>query len=237
MRVFAFASLWVLLLCAPAMASAQSAAASSTDDIIEVVETLCIDTGLDATKAWMAATDAGWVKVPTSVIDPYIWGIKPHYRVGARAQDGSGFLLILSAQGQITAEQRRRFYGGLVTEGSPVKPGVVLSYPFMQEPSDSIGGRNCRLDGNVDDPYSLRDRVEALEINSAGFQLEFDEEAYGEGPDTGKYKHNTSWSAPDALMNLSIGKMREDGSYPFSLSLGSAIAIDSEPSSYIVKID
>lgn len=237
MRFSAFASVWILLLCAPEMANAQSAAASSTDEIIEAVETLCIDTELNATKAWMAATDAGWVRVPTSVIDPYIWGIKPHYRVGARAQDGSGFLLILSAQGQITAEQRRRFNGGLVTEGSPVKPGVMLSYPFMQEPSESIGSRRCGLDGNVDDPYSLRDRVEAIEIDGAGFQLKFDDEAYGKGPDIGKYKHNTTWSAKDVLMNLSIGKMSEDGSYPFSLSLGSGIPMDSEPSSYIVKVE
>lgn len=237
MRFARVAPALMVLLCASVTAHAQTAGASSTDDIIEAVQSLCLDTGLNATKAWKAATDAGWVKVPRSVIDPHLWGIKPHYRVGTTSQDGPGLLLILSAQGQITSDQRRRFQGGLITEGSPVKRGVALSNPLMTEPSDTIGTKDCRLEGKTEDPYSLRNHIEALEINGAPFKQDFDHWAFGEGPDIGKYKHNTRWEAPNAVINLGIGKMGDDGSYPFSLILGSRIPIDSEPSSYLVKVD
>ncbi|MFT5932620.1 hypothetical protein [Hyphomonas sp.] len=92
MRFLLVASL--LLLSALETADAQNAAdvrnVSSADEIIEVVQTFCLDTGLNATKAWTAATDAGWVKVPTSVIDPHIWGTKPYHRAGVRSPDGAG---------------------------------------------------------------------------------------------------------------------------------------------------
>jgi len=126
---------------------------------------------------------------------------------------------------------------GLITESDPVKPGIMISNPFMTEPSNAAGVKDCRVDGRVDDPYILRDRVEGLEIDGKLFQHQFYHEARGKGPDIGKSKRNSNLKAGDFIMNVSIGKMADDGSYDFVLSIGSGIQMESEPSSYLVKIE
>ncbi|MFT5932621.1 MAG: hypothetical protein ACI93G_001712 [Hyphomonas sp.] len=122
---------------------------------------------------------------------------------------------------------------GLITESDPVKPGIMISNPFMTEPSNAAGVKDCR----VDDPYILRDRVEGLEIDGKLFQHQFDHEARGKGPDIGKSKRNSNLKVGDFIMNVSIGKMADDGSCDFVLSIGSGIQMESEPSSYLVKIE
>ncbi|WP_340693613.1 hypothetical protein [Hyphomonas sp.] len=211
--------------------------AASADDVVETFQSFCLVTDGDATDAWTAATDSGWTKVPTVQFDPYIWGIKPYHRVGLASPDSPGLILILTAEGQVTSDHRRRFRAGLVTEGSPIQPDTLLKNPLALPKPDLIGGKGCTLVGNIIDAYRLRDLVGALRINDQPFKFGRNSARIGDGPDRGKSMHNTFWTTPDAVMNLSVGDASADGVVRFELVIGSGIVLNSPPSSYLVKAD
>lgn len=211
--------------------------AASADDVVETFQSFCLDTDGDATDAWTVATDSGWTKVPAVQFDPYIWGIKPYHRVGLASPDSPGLILILTAEGQVTSDHRRRFRAGLVTEGSPIEPETLLKSPIPLPIPNLIGGKACILVGITDDPYRLRDLVGALLNDDQPFKFGRNHARTGDGPDRGKFMHNTYWKAPDVVMNLSVGDASADGVVRFELNISSGVVLNSPSSSYLVKAD
>ncbi|MBD3770564.1 MAG: hypothetical protein IE925_10480 [Rhodobacterales bacterium] len=233
-------SFWLLCL-ATMIASAQvpddlEGDQAAPEDVVDQFERICITSEGNLSNAWELALASGWTAASDVPFEQYFWGVMPYHRVGLTAENHPGIVLLLSAQGNVTRDQRTALKAGQRPSSNPIAAKTLLeTSKLLGRPEPGwIGGTECMISGRVHDMGFLYPIAEPL-IHPPG--IEGKRLVYSR---TGRTDHVGAYEVIyqnlGSHVNLNIGYRAPDGSGGFHLTYSHAISLDDPVEIYTLPI-
>ena len=209
---------------------------AASADIVDQFERICITSEGNLSTAWELASASGWTAASDVPFEQYFWGVTPYHRVGLTADNHPGIILLLSAQGNVTREQRNALKAGQRPTSNPVEAKTILDSSKLLGRTEPawIGGTECMISGRVQNIDFLYPMAEPL-IHPPGIKgkrLKYSR--------TGKTDHVGAYEMIyqnlGSHVRLSIGYPAPDGSGGFHLTYSHAISLGDPVEIYILPI-
>ncbi len=139
-------------------------ASESAAYILNLFSRYCDETDLHLGTIYNRLLAGGWVRLPVSQTDTYIEGILPYDRVGFARPDTRMPIVILSAQGEITAQSRRMFDGGLKSVSARINRAVPVPDILGLGTPPHLGLKNCRVIARTNDVDGFISAISSMSV-------------------------------------------------------------------------